>query len=106
MVGLLSEIAPLREGVIVLQESAVHIVDGEGPMCHRDGMASTMFPGVPVEKQLAYDLAAVAKEHRAWAAKRDRLIVIAVARGGSLREVGALVGLSHAGVKRIVERAK
>lgn len=35
---------------------------------------------------------------------RDRLIREAVAKGGSLREVAEAVGLSHPGVKKIVER--
>lgn len=37
-------------------------------------------------------------------ADRDRIVCEAVAEGGSLREVAEAVGLSHPGVKKIVER--
>lgn len=37
-------------------------------------------------------------------AERDRLIREAAAQGGGLREIARAVGLSHAGVKKIVER--
>ncbi len=36
--------------------------------------------------------------------QRDKLVREAVADGCSLREVGLAVGLSHPGVKKIVER--
>lgn len=39
-------------------------------------------------------------------ADRDRIIREAIAEGGSLREVGDAVGLSHPGVKKIVERGE
>lgn len=36
-----------------------------------------------------------------WTARRDRLVKEAVEAGGSYREVGAAVGLSHTAVKFI-----
>lgn len=36
-----------------------------------------------------------------WTAERDRLIKQAVAEGGSLREVGEAVGMSHTAIKFI-----
>lgn len=36
-----------------------------------------------------------------WTAERDRLVKEAVAAGGSLREVGEAVGLTHTAVKFI-----
>lgn len=38
--------------------------------------------------------------------ERDRIIVAAVEAGGSLREVGALAGLSQEAVRLIVNKAK
>lgn len=39
-----------------------------------------------------------------WNAERDRLVRQAIAEGGSLRVVADAAGLSHPGVKKIVER--
>lgn len=36
-----------------------------------------------------------------WTAERDRLVKLAVAEGGSLREVGEAAGISHTAVKFI-----
>lgn len=67
---------------------------------------STTLPTVPVNPHYAAKLTEAANLARKWTATRDRLVRVAIEQGGSLREVAALVGLSHAGVKRIVERAK
>lgn len=53
----------------------------------------------------AAELATAGQEVARWTSERDRLIRQAVAAGGSLREVGALAGLSHTAVKLICERA-
>lgn len=47
------------------------------------------------------DLAQAGVQLQKWTAKRDTLIREAVAAGGSLREVGEAVGLSHTAVKFI-----
>jgi hypothetical protein len=44
------------------------------------------------------------KQVRVWTARRDALIKEALAAGGSLREVGEAVGLSHTAVKLIGEK--
>lgn len=59
---------------------------------------------MPVESDLARQLRRVARRITDATDERDRLIIAAVAAGGSLREVGALVGLTHAGVKDIIRR--
>lgn len=67
---------------------------------------STMLPPVPVNPHYAAKLTEAATLARKWTETRDGLVCVAIKNGGSLREVAALVGLSHAGVKRIVERAR
>jgi hypothetical protein len=47
------------------------------------------------------DLRQAGKQVKVWTAKRDELIRAAVDAGGSLREVGDAVGLSHTAVKFI-----
>lgn len=59
---------------------------------------------VSVESDLARRLRRAARQIEQATDERDRLILEAVAAGGSLREVAALVGLTHAGVKDIVRR--
>ena len=51
-------------------------------------------------------LAAVGSRQRATTEERDAAIVAAVNKGGTLREVAAVVGLSHPGVHRIVAARK
>lgn len=46
-------------------------------------------------------LRAAGKNVAKWVAERDRLVKEAVAEGGSLREVGEAVGLTHTAVKFI-----
>ena len=38
------------------------------------------------------------------ARERDELIVVARAEGATLREIGAAVGLTHGGVRKVLER--
>ena len=46
-------------------------------------------------------LRTAARNVEKWTTERDRLIVEARQQGGTLREIGELVGLTHAGVKWI-----
>lgn len=58
-------------------------------------------PLAPVD---ARRLRAVAERAGRLVAERDRLIRSAVRSGASLREVARLVGMSHSGVKRVIDR--
>lgn len=53
----------------------------------------------------AVALQTAVREMLAARRKRDRLIIQCHADGASLREIAQLAGLSHAGVKKIIERA-
>lgn len=59
---------------------------------------------VALEKHLSSRLARSAKQEQFWLRERDGLIREAHRAGASLREIAALVGLSHVGVKKIIER--
>lgn len=61
----------------------------------------TTLPLVALSKETRSQLTNAGIRVRAAVEKRDRLIREAVAAGGSLREVGAAVGLSHTAVKFI-----
>lgn len=69
-------------------------------------MTTTTVPAVTVDLKLAKQLTKIDDELAKKIAERNRLIVQAVAEGGSLREVAALVGLSHEGVAKILRRAE
>ncbi len=60
---------------------------------------TTLPPMLAPELQKA--LRKAGREVEKWTAERDRLIKEAVTAGGSLREVGESVGLSHTAVKFI-----
>lgn len=53
----------------------------------------------------ARHLRTAGEKTRQWTAERDRLIRQALAEGGTLREVGALAGLTHTAVKLIGQRS-
>ncbi|MDI1290270.1 MAG: hypothetical protein PSX37_10030 [bacterium] len=53
----------------------------------------------------ARELKSAAKKADEWRTKRDELIREARAEGASLREIGALVGMSHAGVLKVLGRS-
>lgn len=61
-------------------------------------------PAVPLPEELQKRLAAVGRAQRFIDKNRDALIVEAAEAGGSLREIAELVGLSHTGVRKIVNR--
>lgn len=68
--------------------------------------AVTTVPPVPIPEELQKRLAAVGRAQRFIDKNRDALIVEAAEDGGSLREIAELVGLSHTGVRKIIERKK
>jgi len=59
---------------------------------------------VPLDPQLARDLAAAAKRLDEWRTKRDDLIWDAHEKGASLREIAARVGMSNPGVLSVLRR--
>lgn len=61
----------------------------------------TTLPRMTLSTDIEKALKAAGKNVAKWTAERDRLIREAVALGGSLREIGAVVGLSHTAVKFI-----
>lgn len=63
---------------------------------------TTTVPPVSIERDLAKKLKNAADRQRNWRQQRDELIREAHAAGGTLREIAELVGLSHVGVRRIV----
>lgn len=63
-------------------------------------MMETTLPTV-IEDEKRKELRQAGKQVRVWTEKRDELIREAIAAGGSLREVGEAVGMSHTAVKFI-----
>lgn len=59
---------------------------------------------VPIDPALAKRVRAAAQAAEKKRQERDDLILKAHADGASLREIGALVGLSHVGVMKIVNK--
>lgn len=64
-------------------------------------MAETTLPVMPLTEQSKRELRTAGKRARDAVTKRDALIKWAVNNGGSLREVGEAVGLTHTAVKFI-----
>lgn len=54
-----------------------------------------------ISDEMKRSLRTAGKNIEKWTAERDRLIKEAVAAGGSLREVGEAVGLTHTAVSFI-----
>ena len=59
---------------------------------------------VPLPTDLAAKLRRASRRQRDALAERDRLILEAHRAGGTLREIAALVGLSHPSVLNIIQR--
>lgn len=66
-------------------------------------MTETTLPRVTIEPDLARKLRTAGQKVAEWTAERDRLAREAVAAGGSYREVGEAIGLSHTAVKFIAK---
>lgn len=54
-----------------------------------------------ISEKARKELRQAGKQVQVWTAKRDELIRAAVEQGGTLREVGEAVGMSHTAVKFI-----
>lgn len=65
--------------------------------------AGNYLDGMPIETATATALRTAGRKVTDWTQQRDDLIRQAVAEGGSLREVGAIVGLSHTAISFIVK---
>lgn len=63
-------------------------------------MTETTLPRV-MTPDMEKSLRTAGRKVAEWTAERDRLVKEAVAAGGSLREVGEAVGLTHTAVKFI-----
>lgn len=66
--------------------------------------AATTFPGVPLATEMRVALERAGELVRTATSERDQLIRQALGEGGSLREIGEAVGLSHTAVKLIGEK--
>lgn len=62
--------------------------------------SETTLPDV-LSPEMERDLRTAGRKAKEWTTRRDQLVRDAVAAGGSLREVGAAVGLTHTAVKFI-----
>lgn len=59
-----------------------------------------------LDDDITRELSRAAKQAETWLQRRDRLIVEAVAKGGGVREVARLAGLTHPSVLNILRREK
>lgn len=59
---------------------------------------------VAVDPDLTRRLTAAGRKAEEWRERRDELIREAARDGGTLREIAAMVGLTHVGVLRIIRR--
>ena len=62
--------------------------------------------GVPLDKDIARQLERATAKVESAAHDRDRLILLAYASGASLRDIAVVVGLTHVGVKKLIERVQ
>lgn len=58
-----------------------------------------------IDKTTAVRLATAARQITDWTGKRDALIIEASQAGASLRDIAAHAGITHVGVKKIIDRA-
>lgn len=64
-------------------------------------MAETTLPPMTIKSDTERALKTAGRKVAEWTEERDRLVKQAVKEGGSLREVGAVAGISHTAVKFI-----
>lgn len=67
-------------------------------------MTAATVPTMTLDDDTARELSRAAKQAETWLQRRDRLIVEALAKGGGVREVARLVGLTHPSVLNILKR--
>lgn len=67
-------------------------------------MSATTVPVVAVDPAMARRLRSANRRVHDALSERDRLIVEASAAGGSLREIGELVGMTGPGVMKVLRR--
>lgn len=65
---------------------------------------TTTVPSVPIDQDLAKQLARSRDQIDKAQHARDELILLAFAQGASLREIADVAGITHTGVKKLVER--
>lgn len=63
-------------------------------------------PAVPIPEELQQRLLKIGQAQQFIDDNRDRLILEAAEAGGSLREIAELVGITHSGVRKIIQKAK
>lgn len=71
-----------------------------------NGHPVSTVPVVTLSPALARQLRAAAKKAQDGTEERNRLIVEAADGGASLREIAAVVGLDHTGVRKIIVKAR
>ena len=68
--------------------------------------ATTTVRPVALDPQMAKRLARAVEQDVEARRKRDEMIVRAAISGATLREIAEVVGLTHVGVKKIIDRTK
>lgn len=68
--------------------------------------ATATLPGVALDPGMARRLARAVERDTQARRERDELIVRAHIAGATLREIAEVVGLTHVGVKKIIDRTK
>lgn len=61
---------------------------------------------VPLDVDLAKRLERATSKVERDIEERDRLILLAYARGASLRDIAGVTGLTHVGVKKLIDRVQ
>lgn len=67
---------------------------------------TTTFASVTLDPRMAQRLARAVGKASDARRERDELIVRAYISGATLREIGEAIGMSHVGVKKIIDRTK
>ena len=67
-------------------------------------MSTATVPPVAIDPDLARDLTRAADRIERLTEERNKLVLRAFAQGASLREIAKLAGMTHVGVKKLVDR--